>query len=97
MCILHCIMAMGRLLVQFLETLYNDLDMAVLAGVQCALHGARNGIRLGSATLPDGEEVYCLPQSREQVRDAACLDVTHPAGRAVFKMWPPLRQLYRTY
>ena len=63
MCILHCIMAVGRLVVQFLEAPCSDLDKVLRAGVQSVLVGARTGIRLGSAASPFWEEVYRLLQA----------------------------------
>ena len=60
MCILHCIMVVGRLAVQFLEALCDELDNILRAGVQSVLDGARTGTRLGSAAALDGEEVYRL-------------------------------------
>ena len=97
MCILHCIMAVGRLVVQFLEALCTDLDKVLRARVQSVLDGARTGIRLGYAASPDGEEVHRLLRSSEQVQDAACLDAMHPGGRVVLEKWELLRQLHRTY
>ena len=93
MCIPHCIMAVGRLLMQFLEARGSDLDKVLLAGVQSVLDGACTVIRLGSAASRDGEEVYRLLHAWEQVQEAACLDATHPGGRPR----ELLRQLYRTY
>ena len=97
MCILHCIMAMGRFVVQFLEAICSDVDNALRDAVQSVLDAARTGIRLGCAAFPDGEEVYRHLHIWEQVHDAACLDAIHPGGRAVPEMRELLRQLYRTH
>ena len=62
MCIMHCIMAMDRC---------SDPDRVLRAGVQSILDVARTGICLGSAASLDGEAVYRLLQSWEQVQHAA--------------------------
>ena len=80
-----------------MDALCTDHDNARRARVQFVLDGAHTGIRMGSAASPDGEEVYRLLLSWEQVQDAACLDAAHPAGRAVLEMRVLLRHLYRTY
>ena len=94
MCILHRIMAVGRLVVQFLEALCSDLDKVLRARVQSIFDGARTGIHLGSAASPDGEGVYRLLQAWEQEHEGACPDATHPGGRVVLEMRELLLELY---
>ena len=94
MCILHYIMAMGRLVVQFLEALCTDLDKVLRAGVQSILDGARTGICLGSTASPDGERftACCILGAGTRAR----LDATHLGGHVVMEMRELLRQLYCT-
>ena len=63
MCILHCIMALAQLMLQFLEALYNDLEKVLRAGVKSVFHGAPTKIRLESIAPLDGKEWYRLRAS----------------------------------
>ena len=63
MCILHCIMALGRLVVEFPEALCSDLDKVLRVGVQSIFSGAHTRIRRGSAASPNGEDVYRTPRT----------------------------------
>ena len=87
MCILHCIMVIGRLVVQILEELCKPLNNITRVGLQAELNAVRTGVRLGSTASPDGEEVYCLLQVWEQLLNAACMEPTHPANEAIVDLW----------
>ena len=90
MCILHCIMAIGRLVVQYVENLCDDLDKVLQSGVQTALDAAHTGVWLDAGASPDKEEVYRLLQAWEVVRDVACLYATHLAIVAMVLPAPAL-------
>ena len=94
MCILHCIMAIGRLVVQYVENLCDDLDKVLQSGVQTALDAAHT-VWLDAGASPDKEEVYRLLQAWEVVRDVACLYATHLAIVAMVDIHELLRSLTR--
>ena len=90
-------MAVGQLLVHFLEALCSKLDEVLRACVPFVLDGARTGIRPGFAGFPNVEKLYALLEPWEHVEDGACLDGTHCAGGLVAQMRELVRHLHRTY
>ena len=90
-CIMHCIMALGPLVVKVLGARCGDLDQMLQAGVYSVLERQRAQIRLGSATSADGEKVYPLMQGWQQVHNTACIDATHAAGGTTLEMRDVLR------
>ena len=95
--IVHFIMAVGQLVVHFLEALCSKLDEVLRACVPFVLDGARTGIRLGFAGFPNLEKLYALLEPWEHVEDGACLDGTHCAGGLVAEMRELVQHLHRTY
>lgn len=97
MCILHCLMAIGRLLAQFIQDRAQVLGRETTAHVQDLLTEGKTGLRLGGTLTPDGEETTRLFGIWPQVGVALGLCPGDEAYDAVTNMYGLLRALYRTY
>ena len=56
LCILHCCMAIGRLLFAFVDARLESLPKENAEAVQQLLYRARTGVKLGATAAPDGKE-----------------------------------------
>ena len=94
LCILHCCMAFGRLLVAFLGAQVGNHPHEVAGEVQKIMYCNRCGVRLGVHNVPDGEEAHNLFCAREQIAPLLACVKEDPTWQAVGGLRTLLRTLY---
>ena len=98
MCILHCYMAMGRLLGNWVaaEALRLGHRSGHVELVQNELDSARVGFCIGAGVSTDGEESHRLFWAWEKLGPTLGYALTHPVSKAVVAMRSLLTSLYRS-
>ena len=92
-CILHCLMAFGKLLCAFLQRIVPVDRRPIVNGI---LKVASTGWKLGSRCAVDGEETQRLFTAWPFIAKALGL-VDSPADKAILQMHAFFRKEYRTY
>ena len=96
-CILHCVMAVGRLVAGYISREAQSLGKGVQHLVQRLLSEHRTGLTLTGSLAPDGEETTRLLNAWEPIATILGLAPGNAAWAAVVDMRELMAQLYRTY
>ena len=94
LCILHCCMAFGRLIVAFLEAHVGNHPLEVAWEVQKIRYRKRCGVPLGAHNAPDGEEAQNLFAAWEQIAPVLAYVEEDPTWQASVGLRTLLRTLY---
>ena len=95
-CILHCSMALGRLLCEFINLLLATRHVDKVA-LQRVLTEAKTGFTLGSTAAPDGEDTHRLFGAWDLVAEHLGLDPCDDCHKAVVGIREMLKAMYVTF
>ena len=94
LCIVHCCMAMGRLLMAFIEPRLGHLPKDNAVAVRCVLYGACVGVPWGASASPYGEEARVLYLTWKEVRPLLAYAPVDDEWQSLFAMRVVLQELY---